>query len=203
MSEIYFGLADDTVSAAERYSEQIATRIRWIEITSAVDMVLLAAMVIEVMLSAIRIARKNKVLEQKAYIDLHTGLPNKSRCEELLNEVKFITEPTACLMFDLNNLKHVNDTMGHSVGDQLIANFARLLRNAVLPRISWAGTAATSSSRCSTTPTAGASKMCCWHCRRTWMSSTPTTEASPSALHGAGPSLPITATAPCRRCSMR
>lgn len=131
MSEIYFGLADDTVSAAERYSEQIATRIRWIEITSAVDMVLLAAMVIEEMLSAIRIARKNKVLEQKAYIDLHTGLPNKSRCEELLNEVKFITEPTACLMFDLNNLKHVNDTMGHSVGDQLIANFARLLRNAV------------------------------------------------------------------------
>lgn len=131
MSETYFGLADDTVSAAERYSEQIATRIRWIEIASAVDMVLLAAMVIEEMLSAIRIARKNKVLEQKAYIDLHTGLPNKSRCEELLNDVEFITEPTACLMFDLNNLKHVNDTMGHSVGDQLIANFARLLRNAV------------------------------------------------------------------------
>ena len=34
-------------------------------------------------------------------------------------------------MFDLNNLKKANDTLGHSVGDQLILNFARLLRNAV------------------------------------------------------------------------
>lgn len=131
MSETYFGLADDTVSAAERYSEKIATRIRWIEIVSAVDMVMLVAMLIAETLEAIRIARQNKALEKKAYIDLHTGLPNKSRCEELLNNVEFITEPTACIMFDLNNLKHVNDTMGHSVGDQLIANFARLLRNAV------------------------------------------------------------------------
>ena len=131
MSETYFGLADDTVSAAEDYSEKIAQNIRWIEIFSALDMVLLVAMLIEQTLSAIRIARQNKALEKKAYIDLHTGLPNKSRCEELLNDVEFITEPTACVMFDLNNLKHVNDTMGHSVGDQLIANFARLLRNAV------------------------------------------------------------------------
>lgn len=38
MSETYFGLADDTVSAAEKYSEQIAKRIRWLEIASAVDM---------------------------------------------------------------------------------------------------------------------------------------------------------------------
>lgn len=33
--------------------------------------------------------------------------------------------------FDLNNLKITNDTLGHSVGDQLIMNFARLLRNVV------------------------------------------------------------------------
>ena len=131
MSETYFGLADETVSAAEKYSEKIATRIRWIEIASAVDMVLLVVMLIGETISAIQIARKNKVLERRAYIDLHTGLPNKSRCEELLHDMEFITEPTACIMFDLNNLKHVNDTLGHSVGDQLISNFARLLREAV------------------------------------------------------------------------
>lgn len=32
---------------------------------------------------------------------------------------------------DLNNLKCANDTYGHAVGDQLITNFARLLRNAI------------------------------------------------------------------------
>ena len=35
------------------------------------------------------------------------------------------------IMFDLNNLKRANDTYGHAVGDQLITNFARLLRNAI------------------------------------------------------------------------
>lgn len=82
MSETYFGLADDTVSAAERYSETIASRIRWLEIFSVIDMVALGVVIIQQTVSAIWLARKNKVLEQKAYIDLHTGLPNKSRCEE-------------------------------------------------------------------------------------------------------------------------
>lgn len=80
---------------------------------------------------AIIITKKNKQLEKQAFLDLHTGLPNKSKCEEIFRTSQFITDSTACIMFDLNNLKKVNDTLGHSVGDQLILNFARLLRNAV------------------------------------------------------------------------
>ena len=34
-------------------------------------------------------------------------------------------------MFDLNNLKTTNDTMGHSAGDRLIMDFARLLRSVI------------------------------------------------------------------------
>ena len=49
-----------------------------------------------------------------------------------------ITDPTACIMFDLNNLKTVNDTMGHSAGDQLILNFAKLLRS-VIPEKDFVG----------------------------------------------------------------
>ena len=131
MSETYFGMADATVDAAEKYSEKIARQIRWLEIISIVDMAALMLMIIEQTISAFHIAKKNKILEKKAYLDLHTGLPNKSRCEELFYNAEFIKEPVACMMFDLNNLKQVNDTMGHSVGDQLIMNFARLLRNAV------------------------------------------------------------------------
>lgn len=131
MSETYFELADETVSAAEVYSDKIAKQIRLLEILSAFDMVILFALIVEQSVSAMRISRKNKILEQKAYIDVHTGLPNKSKCEELFGDVSFIKEPTACLMFDLNNLKHANDTLGHSAGDQLIASFARVLRNVV------------------------------------------------------------------------
>ena len=71
-------------------------------------------------------------------LDAHTGLPNKNACNELLNKKDIITDSTACIMFDLNNLKTVNDTMGHSAGDQLILNFAKLLCS-VIPEKDFVG----------------------------------------------------------------
>lgn len=138
MSEIYFKMADETVFAAEKYSEKIATKIRTIELLSAFDMLCLVILVIVQTLMAMKMAVKNKLLEQRAYTDAHTGLPNKGACKELLSNKEIISEPTACIMFDLNNLKTVNDTMGHSAGDQLILNFARLLRN-VIPEKDFVG----------------------------------------------------------------
>ena len=46
MSETYFKLADDTVSAAENYSEKIATKIRTIELLSVLDMLCLVILII-------------------------------------------------------------------------------------------------------------------------------------------------------------
>ena len=133
MSETYFDLADQTVTAAENYSEMLAQRIRFIEYVSVVDMVLLLLLILRHYVAARNIAKANKVLKQKAYLDVQTGLPNKSRCEELLQDSSFISpeEPTGCLVFDLNNLKNVNDSLGHSAGDVLISNFARILRNTI------------------------------------------------------------------------
>ncbi len=134
MSERYFSYADDTVSAAETYSETIADKIRMLEYLSAFDMVLMIGLIIEQYFLARKIAKANKLLKKKAYLDVHTGLPNKSRCEELLQNSEFLSESTVCLMFDLNNLKTVNDSLGHAAGDSLISNFARILRNVVLAK---------------------------------------------------------------------
>lgn len=131
MSETYFQMADETVAAAETYSEKIAQNIRWLEILSVLVMIGLVLTIIEQTVTAVKVSRANRQLEQKAYIDLHTGLPNKSKCEELFHNVEFIKAPTACIVFDMNNLKRVNDSLGHSIGDQLILNFARLLRNSI------------------------------------------------------------------------
>ena len=117
--------------AAENYSEKIAVKIRTIELLSALDMLCLLILVIMQTLTAMKMAMKNKLLEQRAYTDAHTGLPNKGACEALLRDQDTIVEPTACIMFDLNNLKTANDTMGHSAGDRLIMNFARLLRSVI------------------------------------------------------------------------
>ena len=138
MSEIYFTMADETVSAAESYSEKIAVKIRTIELLSALDMLSLVILVIMQTLKAMQMAMQNRLLEQKAFVDAHTGLPNKNACNEILNKKDIITDPTACIMFDLNNLKTVNDTMGHSAGDQLILNFAKLLCS-VIPEKDFVG----------------------------------------------------------------
>lgn len=133
VSEQYFQMADDTVSAAEEYSESIATVIRYLEIATALDITILIIIMLVRSFEAVRMRRRNHQLEQKAYTDQHTGLPNKGRCEEFFYNNEITQKPVACIVFDLNNLKIANDTLGHSVGDQLIANFARLLRNAVPP----------------------------------------------------------------------
>ena len=131
ISETYFNMADETVTSAEIYSERVAGTIRVVEILSILDIIMLVLIIIQQTIADIRIKNKNKVLEKKAYVDLQTGLPNKSKCEEMLRSCEYITEPMGFVMFDLNNLKLANDTYGHAVGDQLITNFAKLLRNSI------------------------------------------------------------------------
>ena len=63
MSETYFKMADDTVSAAEKYSEKIATKIRTIEHLSALDMLCLVILIIVQTIMAMKMARQNKLLE--------------------------------------------------------------------------------------------------------------------------------------------
>ena len=134
MSEIYFKMADETVSAAESYSERIAVKIRTLELLSVLDMLCLVILIVIQTLAAMKMSVLNKLLEQRAYTDAHTGLPNKDACEVLLNNKETVAKHTACMMFDLNNLKIIND----SKGDQLILNFARLLRN-VIPQKDFVG----------------------------------------------------------------
>ena len=73
MSEIYFTMADETVSAAESYSEKIAVKIRTIELLSALDMLSLVILVIMQTLRAMQMAMQNRLLEQKAFIDAILG----------------------------------------------------------------------------------------------------------------------------------
>ena len=75
--------------------------------------------------------RNNFELNKKIYIDFATGLPNKNKCEDMLSSPAPIKKPTACAMFDLNDLKCVNDNFGHEKGDMMIYSFATLLRQSV------------------------------------------------------------------------
>jgi len=64
-----------------------------------------------------------------AYIDYLTNIYNRNALERDL--VKWEEQKDACyFLADLNGLKLVNDTIGHSAGDKLLQGFARLLADA-------------------------------------------------------------------------
>ena len=95
----------------------------------------LVAFVAYVALSSIMFKRE---LEYQAHIDMHTGLYNKGSCNEQLSSEDPVEEPTAVFMFDLNELKRTNDTLGHDTGDTMIYQFADILRKN-LPARSFVG----------------------------------------------------------------
>lgn len=132
MSEGYFFLADELVASAEHFSQTHATQIRWLEGAMLLDIAMILFLLVRQTMKAANLGRRNHELNKTAYIDIHTGLPNKSRCEQVLTAREDITVPTSCMMFDLNDLKWVNDNLGHIAGDTLIYNFAHILRR-VLP----------------------------------------------------------------------
>ena len=66
-------------------------------------------------------------IEHNQYLALHdelTGLPNRrlfhDRLASALERARRTGTQTALLLVDLDQFKHVNDTMGHHVGDQLL-----------------------------------------------------------------------------------
>ena len=61
-------------------------------------------------------------LRTVAEIDSLTNLPNRYCYNEFLKETPLDGESVCIILFDINNLKYVNDTFGHSKGDELIKN---------------------------------------------------------------------------------
>ena len=70
------------------------------------------------------------VREHEARHDALTGLPNRESFTELLNGALAGLAPgtkVAVLLVDLDDFKHVNDTLGHQMGDMVLAAVARRL----------------------------------------------------------------------------
>lgn len=84
-------------------------------------------------------AVERKLAEEKirrlAYRDDLTGLPNRQRFHQLLAGGVALAQRTqrrmALLFMDLDGFKKINDTMGHEVGDRLLAEVASRFARAV------------------------------------------------------------------------
>ncbi|OKP98567.1 bifunctional diguanylate cyclase/phosphodiesterase [Paenibacillus sp. P46E] len=77
-----------------------------------------------------------RLYEKLAHYDSLTEIPNRryfmDEFERLLQSAE-LTQTYTLFFFDLNRFKEINDTLGHSIGDQVIKTLATRLKDGPLP----------------------------------------------------------------------
>jgi diguanylate cyclase (GGDEF)-like protein len=85
--------------------------------------------------SLAQVTQLKEQLRHQAYHDALTGLPNRlNLLEAVEHEIASGTDSVAVLYLDLDRFKTVNDTWGHSAGDELLSEFSRRLAGAIRPQ---------------------------------------------------------------------
>lgn len=81
---------------------------------------------------AVAAKAEKDVLAELAYKDALTGLFNRTKCEQIFDVLDQEDENFAIISIDMNGLKLVNDSYGHSNGDKQIVAFAEILQEALV-----------------------------------------------------------------------
>ena len=84
-----------------------------------------------------KLREENESLRHRASHDTLTGLPNRGeifeRLERDLRRTLVGGGSTGVILIDIDLFKKVNDTYGHTVGDDVLKNVARRLENSLRP----------------------------------------------------------------------
>ena len=92
-------------------------------------LLMLEAFCVVMMQRAVEDIEREKLYEM-AYRDALTDLKNRAWCEKIMQEYQNSHKPVSIINIDLNYFKHVNDTYGHAKGDELLIDFAEILKEA-------------------------------------------------------------------------
>ncbi len=129
--ERHFFHATDLSLEANDYIQALSDSI---VVTQAILLINIIFVAIIIAINIVKTQLELKVTKELArtsFLDDATGLFNRSKCQELFKtDTTRENEESAIIVFDLNDLKKANDLYGHRVGDELIASFAKVLKDA-------------------------------------------------------------------------
>ena len=81
------------------------------------------------------VVEKRRLLENLAYYDNLTGLPNRlllmDRLEQAMSRAKRHGNYLALLFIDLDGFKQINDSYGHEIGDEVLINLSQRMKQVV------------------------------------------------------------------------
>jgi diguanylate cyclase (GGDEF)-like protein len=84
---------------------------------------------------ALENARLHRIVERQALVDGLTGIANRRQCEDALtaeiSRADRLGTPLTLVLADLDDFKAVNDRHGHTVGDDVLREFASVLKATV------------------------------------------------------------------------
>lgn len=132
---IYFGLIFSAI-----YPEPLINRVEYMPVYLVFSaMILLCyAVFISSAIKTSKIYEQSKLLQQEqewhkiAYVDGLTGCGNRMAYIEKINRLErdsLMDHMVSVLVFDIDNLKKVNDTEGHMAGDMILQQAAKILMN--------------------------------------------------------------------------
>jgi diguanylate cyclase (GGDEF)-like protein len=135
ISDLVQDATDEHARAAQRALQQlhrVESAVFAITIAGfTVGLALLAAFTTVAVGYQKALLRQSAESRRRALRDELTGLPNRVMLSETLSAVVGTDSQVAVLVLDLDRFKEVNDTLGHSYGDELLRQVAQRLRASV------------------------------------------------------------------------
>jgi diguanylate cyclase (GGDEF)-like protein/PAS domain S-box-containing protein len=118
------------LTRGQQFKLMLGNTTHWFELSAAAKPVIAGQEPRFIVISRDITERKQaeKDIQQLAYFDALTGLPNRTllndRVAHALADAARRQEPLALIFLDLDHFKNVNDTLGHRIGDVLLVTLA-------------------------------------------------------------------------------